>query len=311
MNIRPQNLARYQQAEQLYKEGKSLRAIGKELGMDYRYISRYLKERGYEMTRNQQWIKQDDEVLEQSIELYEQGHNIKTISQMLKVKDNRISEFLQTRGIMVSMNNQSHEYYEDIFSEVDTEEKAYWLGFLSADGCVHDNILELTLKEEDKEHVERFARFISPTAEVKYRSLTKAYRVMISNKQICDDLFALGVTPKKSLTLQFCEQVPEYLIHHYIRGYVDGDGSIGLKNKGKDAYLSIIGTESFLDEVIYALDLHHNKKRRQGEAYEIRYAGNKQVPPVLRKLYENATVYLPRKYEKYHQIIGRCRSSQK
>ena len=44
MNIRPKNRVRYERAEQLYKEGKSLRAIGTELGMDYRYISTYLKE---------------------------------------------------------------------------------------------------------------------------------------------------------------------------------------------------------------------------------------------------------------------------
>ncbi len=311
MNIRPQNIARYEKAEQLYKEGKSLRSIGKELGMDYRYISRYLKERGYEMTRNQHWIKQDDDILMQSIELYQQGHNIKTISKMLKVKDNRISEFLQKNGIMLNMNNQIHEYYDETFHVIDTEEKAYWLGFLSADGSIHDNILELTLKEGDKEHVEKFARFISPTAEVKYRASTKSYRVSICSTKICNDLIALGVTPKKSLTLQFCKQVPEHLMHHYIRGYIDGDGSIGLYNKSKDAYFGVIGTEDFLDEIVSFLELHHNKKRRHGEAYEIRYSGNKLVPPVLKRLYEDATVYLPRKYEKYQQIIANCRSTKK
>ncbi|CUB51680.1 hypothetical protein [Bacillus cereus] len=303
MNIRPQNVERYKKAEQLYKEGKSLRAIGKEIKMDYRYISQYLKEKGYVMTRNQQWIKSDSDELEQAVELYKQGHNIKEISKILKKKDNRISEYLQKAGYVVSLNNQTHQYHEDSFRVIDTEEKAYWLGFLSADGCVHDNILELTLKAEDKEHVEKFARFMSPTAEVKYRSSTNAYRVNICSKEICDDLIALGVTPKKSLTLQFCEQIPQHLIHHYIRGYVDGDGSIGLKNRNKDACFSVIGTEDFLNKIISVLGLKHNKKRRQGEAYEIRYSGNKQVPRILNRLYADAKVYLPRKYEKYQQII--------
>lgn len=303
MNIRPQNVARYKKAEQLYKEGKSLRAIGKELKMDYRYISQYLKEKGYTMTRNQQWVKDDTDELSQAVELHEQGHSIKEISKILKKKDNRISEYLQSVGCIISMNNQKHEYHDEIFRCIDTEEKAYWLGFLSADGCVHNNILELTLKEGDKEHVEMFARFASPTAEVKYRKSTKAYRVNICSKEICDDLISLGVTPRKSLTLQFCDQVPQHLIHHYIRGYVDGDGSVGLYNKGKDAYFGVLGTEEFLNEIVSVLGLKHNKKRRHGEAYEIRYGGNKQVPPILERLYGDATVYLQRKYEKYQQIM--------
>ena len=40
-----------------------------------------------------------------------------------------------------------------IFEKIDSEEKAYWLGFLEADGCLHsgkgDYRIELGLKEED------------------------------------------------------------------------------------------------------------------------------------------------------------------
>lgn len=308
MNIRPQNVARYEKAERLFKEGKSLRAIGQELKMDYRYISQYLKEKGYEITRNQHWIKNDEDVLKQAADLHKQGYNFKQIRQMLKIKDNRISEYLQKNGYMLSMNNQTHEYYNGVFRMIDSEEKAYWLGFISADGCVHDGILELTLKEEDKEHVKRFARFVSPTAEVKYRPKQKAYRVSICSKQICDDLIALGVTPRKSLTLQFCDKVPLHLVHHYIRGYVDGDGSIQYR---KHARIEILGTECFLNSIVDSLSLHHNKKKQHGAAYSIRYSGNKLAPPILNMLYADATVYLPRKYEKYQQIIANCRSAKK
>jgi hypothetical protein len=316
VNIRPQNIARYEKAEQLFKEGKALKKIRSETGLDPKCVSRYLKFKGYSFTRNQHWIKNDTSELQKAGDLYEEGYGIKKISQILHISDYRIAQYLESQGYQWNLNNQTHEYYDDVFEVIDTEEKAYWLGFLSADGSHSNKILELSLKEGDRNHIKSFGDFISPTAEIQYRSKVKACRIQICSKKICDDLTALGVTPNKSLTLEFCDQVPKHLIHHYIRGYVDGDGSIGLSyrnknDKRKHASFGVLGTESFLDQIISHLNLHHNKKQRHGKAYSIGYSGNKLVPKILNKLYADATIYLPRKYKKYQEIVENCRPSVK
>jgi hypothetical protein len=116
----------------------------------------------------------------------------------------------------------------DIFQNIDTEEKAYWLGFLYADGCVHsqENKIELGLAEKDYEHLNKFRNFLQIKNKIAYRDSTKSYRLSFRSKKSKQDLIALGYIPCKSLLLHFpnSQQVPDYLIKHFIRGYFDGDG---------------------------------------------------------------------------------------
>lgn len=254
-----------------------------------------------------------EEKLIQAEKLFKQGGiSLRDIGKMVKIRSTTISDYLKDKGYEIVQNNQKYTYNTDVFKEIDTEEKAYWLGFLSADGCLlaNDSIVELTLAEKDKDHVERFASFISRDLKVSYRKSTKSYRVSVCNKEIKEDLIALGVTPQKSLTLEFCSLIPSHLMHHYIRGYMDGDGSIYIRTDGQ-VQVELIGTIQFLDTVIEKLELKHNKKRMHGNAYAIRYSGNKGALNMLHHLYKDATIYLPRKYEKYMQVVESCRPAVK
>lgn len=307
--IRPNNVPKYEQAEKLFKDGMSLRKISKEVKLDYRYISRYLKSKGYQIKRNQQWVKDHSLELDEAVELFELGFGIKTISSRLSIADYLISEHFEKLGIHPGINNQKYTYYYDVFENIDTEEKAYWLGFLSADGSIHNDIIELNLKESDSGHVEKFAKFISPDLQGHFKPQTNSYRVSVCSKKISNDLYELGVTPNKSLTLKFCDKVPKELLHHYIRGYIDGDGTIFIRKDGQ-AVFEVLGTQDFVDHIEESLELHHNKNGQHGQAKSIRYSGNKQVKSILDKVYKNATIYLERKYEIY-QSIRPSRSSVK
>lgn len=304
MIIRPHNVPKYEQAEKLFNKGMSLRKIGEKVGLRYDYISRYLKDKGYQITRNQHWIKDQSHLLEQAVLLFNEGNGINRISKLIGISDHHISSHFESIGIHPGINNQRYTYYEDVFEVIDTEEKAYWLGFLSADGSVCNNIVELQLKEADASHVDKFAKFMSPDLIGRPKPQTNSYRVSVCNKKIADDLTKLGVTPNKSLTLEFCEQVPKELLHHYIRGYIDGDGTIHIRKDGQ-AIVEVLGTEQFLNRIVQSLNLKHNKKKNHGKALSIRYSGSKQVKAILDVLYKDATVYLERKYEIYKRVRPR------
>lgn len=58
---------------------------------------------------------------------------------------------------------------EAYFSQIDSEDKAYWLGFMFADGCVYEQkngrkVIGMSQKEAD--HPASFLRSIEPNSTV-------------------------------------------------------------------------------------------------------------------------------------------------
>ena len=254
--------------------------------------------------------------------LYEQGKSLRKISEELNINRKLLSRKLKEDGIIIrdpnknsiSKSKRIHELNETIFEVIDTEEKAYWLGFLYADGYIDkEKGFELTLKESDYDHLIKFQKFMQCDNNIAYRSQQKAYRIGIYSKKIAQDLINLGCFQAKSFTLKFptSEQVPEDLIHHFMRGYFDGDGCITY-GQGQLRF-SVIGTPEFLNDyeayLLTALNRTTvNKRLRRFDWTEntetINYSGNKQVNKIFNFLYKNATIYLERKYAKYIAVLG-------
>lgn len=65
-------------------------------------------------------------------------------------------------------NLKKYTAYYAFFKEIDTEEKAYWLGFIAADGFIttRDNTVGITLGRKDKNHLFKFTKSISATNPV-------------------------------------------------------------------------------------------------------------------------------------------------
>lgn len=200
---------------------------------------------------------------------------------------------------------------ENIFHTIDTEYKAYWLGFLYADGSVNsnDNRIELGLAEKDVDHIYKFKNFIEIDNKVSYRVKTKSYRYSFRNAKIKQDLIKQGCIPKKSLVLKFPteEQVPNDLIHHFMRGYIDGDGFI--INTEKTQGMGFLGTYDFISVAIETFNLKRNKitdmhHKNGAKMYQL-YA-KKEYLNFLNLLYKDANIYLDRKYKKYLSLLPSC-----
>ncbi|MBQ5475411.1 MAG: hypothetical protein IIT65_12140 [Lachnospiraceae bacterium] len=124
----------------------------------------------------------------------------------------------------------------------------------------------------------------------------------MNSKQMAEDLFQLGVTPNKSLTLDIkFDLIPKELIHHFIRGYFDGDGSINYYTRPPYWYdeweLSFISTEKVLLKIQEYLGISR-KLFSCGKNYRFCYKSKKDIEKVLKYMYDGATIYLERKYEK-------------
>lgn len=188
------------------------------------------------------------------------------------------------------------KFNHDFFETIDTEAKAYWLGFLYADGCIADTMgstlrLDLGLHERDKNHVEKLHQALDSCINI--RKYGKVVRSSHYSVKLCSDLIKLGCTPRKSLTLTFPE-IDKTLIHHFVRGYFDGDGHVGWKNNATQLRITIIGTENFLD-ALQRLWGTHVKLQKPSRAFSLDLSGNLQCKRIFDWMYSGATIYLERK----------------
>jgi mobile intron protein len=203
--------------------------------------------------------------------------------------------------------------YLDHFENIDTEEKAYWLGFLYADGYISykENKIELALAEKDYEHVAKFKKFIGLDNRICYKAAVKAYRFSFRSDKMKNDLIKQGCTPRKSLTLVFPseEQVPRYLIKHFMRGYFDGDG--WFTNTRASEQVGVIGTLSFLEDwksiLLEKINLQTKSKffnvHRENGAKRFMFSQKEDVTNFLNWIYKDSKIYLDRKYEHYLDFL--------
>jgi intein-encoded DNA endonuclease-like protein len=194
-----------------------------------------------------------------------------------------------------------------------TKESAYWLGFITADGCVSQGgsgswHLSIRLSGKDKEHLANFKRDIESGHKLR-EGVTKNGHpycaISISRKELVDDLKGWGVIPNKTKHLQ-APDLPENLYHHYLRGFFEGDGSFYLRKKAVTPQLVFAlrsSTESYLlhvkDKIQQNVGVSLGKvcSDSVANAYSLQCEGNVKTRRIFNWLYAEATRYLPRKYK--------------
>jgi len=240
-------------------------------------------------------------------------YKLKELSLKYGIKYDTISKNIRKLGAITNPHGKIY-MNSTIFEKIDTEEKAYWLGFLYADGTVYKTgknyyRFELGLAEKDLIHIEKFKKFVSSKHDIKYRFKTKSFRIAFNDPQFTKNLIDLGCVPNKSLILTFPteEQVPLELQKHFIRGYFDGDGYLSKPPKGLT--ISLLGTNEFLNSILPYLfnNLDINKKclkkdkRHLSNTYYFDLTGD-NARCFLKHIYEDSNIFLNRKKELFDNI---------
>ena len=208
-----------------------------------------------------------------------------------------------------SENSRKYQSDEKFFQSIDSESKAYWLGFIYADGYITGSSLGITLSEKDKNHLEKFSRSIGSTYPIHtyvysgYKDVL-ASRVIIKSNMLVDSLITHGCYYNKSLILRWPTTIPHDLMSHFVRGYMDGDGSIYISKikYGSSFKLRFEGTKEFLEGLMdfFKINLTLQKRNHDNKnSFTLDIGGNKKVLEKLDILYRDATIFLDRKYERY------------
>jgi len=195
------------------------------------------------------------------------------------------------------------------FQDINTEHKAYWLGFLFADGSIQSttkgikpNRVSLTVSESDKDILVKFTKDINMSQEqIKISYRQQGYKpgnfcyVYCNSTDMVSDLIEHGFTVSKKEREQLIN-VPSNLMHHFIRGYFDGDGSISTEFN--------ITSEGNIVPIIYEIlvtecNLPRTKVSYTKNSYRIRWGGTNELKRIGTYLYHDATIYIERKFNKF------------
>lgn len=257
---------------------------------------------------------------------YEKNNNVKELSLMFNISQESMRVALHKFGVQTKLTceKQKEKYPRNsrYFQVINTPEKAYWLGFLYADGGIAESgaihRIRINLAEHDRGHLVKFQKaigaFNTPIKETVKKIEGKEYKgcyISFSDKEMVSDLISKGCFPKKSLILKFPseEQVPCNLIYHFIRGYSDGDGTITYSYPRGKEFLphftwGLLGTEEFLTSIKCILGKQDLKLENKNTHYGLKISGNKQLFNILSKIYTDSydDIELSRKREKFNEL---------
>lgn len=213
-------------------------------------------------------------------------------------------------------NKKVHK--SNYFKVIDSEVKAYILGYLVADGSIEESIrknrpsklvrLRFGCVSEDDEILRLIQREIAPNNNLRYYQ-PQGNRKQVTILQICDkelveDLKSLyNIYPRKTYNADFeFPNIPKEFERDFIRGFIDGDGSIG------DRHFSMICNspkfaeqikDKFLEVIPELKWVIYKENRKTTPYWSLHFSYSIKVRKLLFDyLYKDATVFLTRKRNK-------------
>ncbi len=205
-----------------------------------------------------------------------------------------------------------YDVNEDFFSYIDSEAKAYWLGFIQGDGTIAwDGVrrnklnLRVELQVADKGHIRKLLDDMESTHPIRTRPEGNMVYASIRSNKLCDHLILLGVTPRKIFTATPIT-VDEVLQRHYWRGLVDADGCIMKLWRGNHCYpsLELTGTHKICEGLSKFLGFNgrYVYKDKRCESFNLRISCT-NARLALTAIYTSCNTFLNRKHAKCMEVL--------
>lgn len=180
----------------------------------------------------------NETIKKEIIKLFKKHYTLNEIFQKYNVSYYIIRKIIREEGLSPRKRGGQRKLLLDerFFCNINNEIKAYWLGFLAADGNVYKNTLGIDLQQQDESHLVKLRECLSSNATIDYREKNGSCRIRFNSKIMCKDLSKWGIIPKKSSKV-YVPKIKQDLIRHFIRGFFDGDGWTS-RRKNKYNYLT-------------------------------------------------------------------------
>lgn len=290
---------------------QSISSIAKQFGCERHTLTKYttffLDWNNIDLITDEDYIFLENNEKE-ALQLYKESmFTILEIVDKTGLSKNTISRLVERFNYSKRGPHRIYNINETIFDEIRTEEQAYWLGFITADGYVNEerNFLNIKLQASDYNHLVKFAKFINAPESLIKDDIGGSGQIIksitINSKHLITSLVKLGIQQRKSGKEKPITTLSTELTIHYIRGLIDGDGNLtdGEKRKiGLVGSLDIIHfVKNFINDNIHEINPNYKYIYQKGVIYDFTIYSFDVVFSVYKALYENANIYLDRKYE--------------
>lgn len=301
---------------ELYNEGIAQSEIANRYGCSTSLISLILRQMGVKTRLG--GSKNTADIVEEWKRMYLSGVSLGDIAKQYNSTRATVSKQLKNNG--VDIDRYTYHFDEHYFDNIDSQDKAYILGLLWADG--YNNIdkgsIIVSLQRPDKDLLEKI-NFLTcnerPLRKIclseKNSTWQDQYMITWQSKHVSKLLDQYGMHKKKTLILEYPQWIDPVLHRHFIRGYLDGDGCISLSKSGKYASVSMVGTSMFLnaikDIIKENLDVDvvvQRDIRARDPICTLRCGTKDGVSKILEWIYDDASLFLDRKYQKYQQFLN-------
>jgi len=210
-------------------------------------------------------------------------------------------------------------YNENYFEIIDTEDKAYFLGFICADGCVLNDAktyryqLNLKIHKKDEHILQELLKYTNGEMEIWRHEKRNMSQIAFSGKKMIEDLEIHGVIPKKTFMVEY-PQIKEDLERHFLRGYFDGDGCIRIntdkRDNSKRGDLRIVGgSMGMLNKInermniLFGTNLNKLYGPKNKDYKFIGWAGMTDIEKIYHGFYDDSSLYLTRKKTIFDEVM--------
>lgn len=296
-----------------YLAGETARNIAKDYPIFHEStIMRHIKKEGISRNGASYYIQQNKEKIRD--DFIKNGLYCEDIAKKYRIDVNSVYRILDSYNIKRQTGYKT-KCNTDYFEKIDNPDKAYLLGFITADGSIigkYHNSCTIEVQEKDRELIEYAKNQINPKAKITICNYKEKRDVKVSfgSKKLCSDLSKFQVVPNKSKIIKRVptEYIPQKFLKYYFRGLIDGDGCIH-----KDGGLSIYSaSKSFIESVqeifceetkVKKLKIYYNKC-----CYFISWHSREDKQKIYDYLYKDCLsdcFYYKRKYFRlYNSLYG-------
>ena len=261
----------------------------------------------------------DKQTEETILSMYQKRRSLKKIGRAVGLPDWKIKKWLIQNNYYTGHRGMLYYTNEFFFDKIDTEEKAYWLGFIYADGYLtKSGYVGIEIKVDDIEHLYKFKAALDSELPIKTYTKQGTYgtqtncRFAVGSKHMFKILLSYFGSIDKTNYGIFPKLRDKTLIRHLIRGFFDGDGCLTGKPMDEDHLfcpsIGFIGTKETLTYITNISGFVWSWSKRFPEKdtnnFCIQCGRVNDCLSFLHYMYNDAHVYLDRKYKIYQDLLN-------
>lgn len=234
------------------------------------------------------------------------GLSVQQIADEFGVSKKAINNAIERFDLDYEPQYRTYYFNEHAFDVIDTEEKAYWLGFLYADCHCAKKSTRIALAKKDKTHLEKLRYFLDGDMPISTIEKNKSVSLELNSVHMVNVLQNLGIVPYRNHFHLMKKSIPYYLERHFIRGYIDGDGCIS-----NDYKVIVLGRKDSItwirDVICFETRANKNKLRNRGKVVELSWGGRYIFNTITEYLYANSTIFMDRKMNRVYKQAEWCK----